>query len=271
MVFQRHAFFRKGRFHNRIALLSRAVDMVERLLRGFQGHEFHHLPVHPQRPQGPPKGNDQRSAVVDSKLPFCLLFCLGKEISPDRRARHDDLLRMAVVLPAGLEAHQDTVRVRLQHFRRQPWHRVGLVDCRGNPHFCRGLHQRIACVAPSAHDHIRLEFPQNHLCLPGRSEQIAHGNKIVLDFPWPEGPVKAGNMHGPEGIASLWNQVLFQPPFRAHEEEFHCRVLLRHQLRQGDGRIHMTRCAAAGKGRSLNLPAHCTPSPLTGFDGPHLP
>ena len=59
--------------------------------------------------------------------------------------------------------------------------------------------------------------------------------------------MKAGNVNGAEFVSRLGDQVLFQPPLRPHEQYFDLWVLLRHQLRHGNSRVHMARRAAAGK------------------------
>ena len=59
-----------------------------------------------------------------------------------------------------------------------------------------------------------------------------------------------------EIVARLGHQVLFQSPLRAYKEKFCICVLLVHQLRQGNGGIHMTRRTAAGKNDPFQFSFH---------------
>ncbi len=68
--------------------------------------------------------------------------------------------------------------------------------------------------------------------------------------------MKAGDVDGAEVVSRLGDQVLFQSPLRSHEQNFCLRVLLRHQLRHGDSRVHMARRAAAGEDHPVNALFH---------------
>ena len=151
------------------------------------------------------------------------------------------------MLPAGLKAHQDPVRKGLQHLRGQPRHHVGLMNHRGDASPGGGLHHGVAGIAAGADHRVRRELPQNSPGLPRRPQEVAHGDQIVPDLPGLEGAVKAGDMDGAEVVSRLGDQVLLQPPLRAHKQKRGLRVLPAHQLRQSDGRIHMPRRTAAGK------------------------
>ena len=214
---QVHALLPQNLQHDGTALLSRAVDMVEGLLRRLQGQEVRHLAVHARGPQGAPEGDDQGPAVVHVQGPLGLLLGHGEEVAPHRRARDHHLFRAAVVPPAGLEAHHDAVRVVFQHLGGEAGDGVGLVDRRGDFHPGGGLHQRIAGVAPGAHHGVGPEGPEDGFRLAGGPDEVAHGDEIVLDFGGLEGAVKAGDVDGLEVIARLGNQVLLQTPFRADE------------------------------------------------------
>ena len=167
---------------------------------------------------------------------------------------------MLVVLAAGLKAHHDPVREGLQHLRGQSGHHVGLVDRRGDARLGGGLHHRKAGVAAGADDHVRPEIPQNGPGLPGCPHQIADGDQVVFDLLRLEGAVEAGDVDGAEIISRLGDQVLFQSPLCAHKQKRCIRVLFRHQLRQGDGRVHMPRRAAAGEDDALQCLFHIVPS-----------
>ena len=92
------------------------------------------------------------------------------------------------------------------------------------------------------------------------SEALADGDKVVFDLFGLEGAVEAGDVDGAEIISRLGDQVLFQSPLCAHKQKRCIRVLFRHQLRQGDGRVHMPRRAAAGEDDVLQCLFHIVPS-----------
>ncbi len=214
------------------------------------------MPVHAGGAQGPPEGHQQGPAVVHAQLPLGLRLGQAEEVLPHRRAGDDDLLRVAVVLPAGLEAHHDPVREGLQHLGGEAGDHVGLVDRRGDAGLGGGLHHGEAGVAAGADDHVRRKRPQDGPGLPGGPHQIPHGDQVVPDLPGLQGPVEAGDVDRAEVVARLGDQVLFQSPLRPHEQELRLRVLFAHQLGQSDGGIHMPRRAAAGEDHALELFSH---------------
>ena len=177
---------------------------------------------------------------------------------------------MLVVLPAGLEAHHDPAGIGFQQLRGQPRHGVGLMHRRGNPHFCGGLYRGIAGVATGADDHIRPERPQDRPRFRRGTYHIEQGHQIMANLRRFEGPVKAGNMDGAEIVSRLGDQILFQPPLRPHKEDLHVRVLLRHQLRHGNGRVDMARRAAAGEDHPVNALFHHTALLFKGTWQPHI-
>ena len=61
----------------------------------------------------------------------------------------------------------------------------------------------------------------------------------------------SGDVDGAEVVSRLGDQVLLQAPLRSHKQKLRLRVLLMHQLGQGDGGIHMARRAAAGEDDAL--------------------
>ena len=230
--------------------------MVEGLLPGLQGQKIRHLAVHARGPQGPPEGDDQGPPVVHPQDPLSLRFRQWKEVPPHRSSGDHHLLRAAVVLPAGLEAHHDPVRVSLQHLGRQAGYGVGLVDSGGNPHLGGGFHQRIAGIAPGTHHRVGPEGPENGPGLPRSPYEVAHGDEVVLDLRGLERAVEAGDMDGLEVIARLGHQVLFQSPLRADEQNLRLGVLFQGQLRQGNRGIHMPRRPSAGKNDPLHRSWH---------------
>ena len=121
------------------------------------------------------------------------------------------------MLPAGLEAHHDAVRVSFQHLGSKARNGVGLVDRRGNPRLGGGLYQRVAGIASGAHHRVGPKGPEDGPGLPGSPDEVAQGNEVVLDLRGLEGAVEAGNMDGLKVVARLGHQILFQAPLRAHE------------------------------------------------------
>ena len=221
--------------------------MVKGLLFGLQRQEVRHLAIHAGGPQGTPEGDDQRPAVVHAQLPLGLLSGELKEVPPHRRAGDHHLLRVPVVPAAGLKAHQNPVGVGLQHLRGQPRHHVGLVDYRWNPGLGGGFHHGIAGVAAGADHRVRRKLPQNCPGLPGGPQKVADRDQIVPDLPGLKGAVKAGDVDGAEVVPRLGDQLLLQPPLRSHKEELRLRVLIAHQLRQRNSRVHMPCRSPAGK------------------------
>ena len=260
MGFQRHTLFLQQLHHHGISALSRAVNVVERLLPCFQGQHIRHLGVHPGGPQGPPEGDDEGPPVIDAQLFLGCLLGQGKEVLPHRRAGDGHLVRVLVMLPAGFKPHHDPPGEGLQQLRGQPRHGIGLVDSRGDAQFGGSLHGGVAGVAAGTDDHVRPELPQNGLGLRRGADHIEQGHQVMPDLGRLEGPVKAGNVNGAEVVSRLGDQVLFQAPLRPHKQDFHVRVLLRQQLGHGDGRIHMARRAAAGKDHPVNALFHHTGS-----------
>ena len=236
-----------------IAALSCAVNVVEGFLFRLQGQEVRHGPVHAGGSQGAPEGHHQRPAVVHPKLPFGLRLGLGEKVLPHRRTGDDDLLRMAVVLAAFLKAHHHPPGIGLQHLGGKAGDHVGLVDRRGDAGLGRRLHQGIAGVAAGAHHHVRAKVPQDGPGLVGGPHQISHGDQVVPDLLGTEGTVEAGDVDRPERVSRLWHQIFFQSPLRAHEQNLGFGVFPLHQLRQGDGRIHMPRRAAAGEDDTMQF------------------
>ena len=256
MVLQVHALLRQCLQHGSISALARAVDMMERLLPRLQSQHIRHLGVHAGSAQRPPEGDDQRPSVIDAQLFLGRLLGQGEEVLPDRGAGDGHLLRVLVVLAAGFKAYHDPPGVRLQQLRGQSRHGVGLMDRRGDAHFGGGLHGGIAGVAAGADHRVRSKLLQNSPGLCRGADHIVEGHQIVLDLRRLEGAVKAGDVNGTEFVSRLGDQVLFQATLRPHEQYFDLRVLLRHQLRHGNSRVHMARRAAAGEDHPVNALFH---------------
>ena len=251
VVRQVHPLLLQQLQQHRIAILSGAVDVVERFLGRLQRQEVRHLPVHARGPQGPPEGHKQGPAVFHAQAALGLCLRQMEEVPPHRRTGDDHLLRVAVVLPAGLKPHHDPVREGLQHLRGEAGHHVGLVNGRGDPRLGSGLHHREAGVSPRSDDHVRPELPQNGPGLSGRPKEVPHRDQVVPDLPRLEGPVEAGDVDGAEVVSRLGDQVLLQSPLRSHEQKFCLRVLFAHQLGQRDSRVHVPGRAAAGEDHLL--------------------
>ena len=242
-----HALLLQKLLHRWISGGTGGVDVVERRVLRLQGDEIGHLPVHASGAQGAPEGHHQGPVVGQAQLfPGLLLRQLEKAV-PDGGAGDQYLLRVLIVLAAGLKAHHNPVRVGFQHFRGQPRHGIGLVDRRGNARLGGGLYHGVAGVAAGTHHHIRLKLPENRPGLMGRPDQVPGGNQVVTNLLWTKGAVKVGDVNGLERIARLGNQVFFQTALRPYKQKLNLRVLLMQQLGQRNGGVHMSRCAAAGK------------------------
>ena len=78
----------------------------------------------------------------------------------------------------------------------------------------------------------------------------------MFELGGPQGTVEAGDVDRPEGIPRFGHQVLLQSPVRPHKQNLPPGVPLLHQLRQGDGGIHVSRSAAAGENNPFNGLSH---------------
>ena len=135
------------------------------------------------------------------------------------------------------------------------------MDRGGDSRFGRRLYQWKGSVASSPDYHIGLKFPKDCPGFPGGAQQIAGGNQVMFDLMGLEGAVKAGDVNGPKVIPRLWHQVLFQAPFRSHEENLHSRLFFPRQLCQGNGRVDVSCCSATGKYHFMQFLFHTNISP----------
>ena len=234
---------------------------MERLLGRLQRQKIRHPLIHARRAQRSPERDDQRPPVPDAQLLPGLFLRAGEKAAAHRRPRHHHPAGVAVLLPARLHADHDPVGEPLQQTGGQPRDHVGLVDGCGDARLGRCLDHGEAGVASRADDQLGLEPAQDAPGLVRRPEVIPHGDQVVPDLRRFERAVQAGDVDRLKGVSRLGDQILFQSPLRAHEQDLRLRRPVQHELSHRQRRVHVSRRPAAGEDHPLGCFSHInTPS-----------
>ena len=125
--------------------------------------------------------------------------------------------------------------------------RPGMALDSWNPLLRRRPDHRIAGVAPGAHHQVRRKVLQNGPGLGRGQGQVLQGDQVVPDLPGLQRAVEAGDLHRPEGPASLLDELPLDPPPGPYKEDLAVRLPRPDQARQRQRRIHMPRGPPAGE------------------------
>ena len=224
------------------------VDVVKGIpVLFFLLKKVQHLPVHGAGPQAAPEGHHQRLVLPYAQSRLGFLMGQVKEVSPHRGPGNGNALRVLVKRPALLKAHHNARGVLFQHFCGQPRDHVGLVYRRGDAPQGGVFYHGIACVASGAHHQVRRKLLENGPRLAPQSQHFPGALAVVPDGLPAHRPLQAAHGNAPIVVARLGHQVPLNALRRSHKENLHRRVLFPHIARQGQGRVHMARRAAAGK------------------------
>ena len=206
--------------------------------------------VHVPRAQGAPDRDHQGQMGIQPQLRLGAVLGIAGKLPPHRRPRDGDLLRIGVMLPALLKAHQNGVHLIGQHPGGEAGEGVGLMHQRGNVQLHRRRQHRVAHIAAGADHRVGLKVLQYLFGRVLRGQHVLHGLHIVQHPGEGALPADVGDFEPADLVARPGHQIHLHLSLRAEEQK----LALGHQLPQPSGHrqsgIHMSGGTAAGQNKS---------------------
>ena len=178
-------------------------------------------------------------------FPFCLHFrrCRDDD-APDRVAGHHDLVSRKESLHAFV-GDTDLLHPVPEFPVGQPGETVLFLDEARDSHAGSRPEQRRAGITPHAHNHLRLELPEDFLGLEYAGDHFERHLDVVHDVFQAELPLQTHYWQTDNPVACRRHLLHLHLAFRADKEDFSLRIKLLEFVRDGNSREYVSSRAAS--------------------------